>query len=215
MAKHAYGELLTQAWRARLQPVGFWQMNQWHVGYAGAEGRIIGSMKIRALGLIWLGGALLATSPARAQYAAPGFPMLPQGRLQPVVKAPAKLQSPILPRFWHEADPGKLAAGRTEFFTFVSEHARFPDGAKPTAAQPKAPLPTGRLLVRVLVRPDGSVRQPPHVLRRELSLPESAYLPSAIQALDAEALRVLGALRFVRSKSVQDSLVVPMRFIEQ
>ncbi|MDB5271213.1 MAG: hypothetical protein JWP58_4253 [Hymenobacter sp.] len=167
-------------------------------------------MRNGALGMLLGGCALLAAGPVRAQYAAPGFPMLPQGRL-PVVKAPAKLQSPILPRFWHEADPGKLAAGRTEFFAFVLEHARFPDGAKPTAAQPKAPLPTGRLLVR----PDGSVRQPPRVLRRELALPESAYLPSAIQALDAEAQRVLGALRFVRSKSVQDSLVVPMRFIEQ
>ncbi|MFC6223193.1 hypothetical protein ACFP2F_08060 [Hymenobacter artigasi] len=161
-----------------------------------------------------LGSALLAAGTAHAQYAAPGFPMLPQGRL-PVAKVAAKLQSPILPRFWHEADPAKLVAGRTEFFAFVSEHAKFPDGAKPTAAQPKAPLPTGRLLVRVLVRPDGSVRQPPRVMRRELALPESAYLPSAIQALDAEAQRVLGALRFVRSKSVQDSLVVPMRFIEQ
>ncbi|NKI89207.1 hypothetical protein [Hymenobacter artigasi] len=171
-------------------------------------------MRSLALSLALLGSALLAAGTAHAQYAAPGFPMLPQGRL-PVAKVAAKLQSPILPRFWHEADPAKLVAGRTEFFAFVSEHAKFPDGAKPTAAQPKAPLPTGRLLVRVLVRPDGSVRQPPRVMRRELALPESAYLPSAIQALDAEAQRVLGALRFVRSKSVQDSLVVPMRFIEQ
>ena len=69
--------------------------------------------------------------------------------------------------------------------------------------------------MRVLVRPDGSVRQPPHVTKRELALPESSYPPAAIAALDAEALRVLGALRFVRSKSVQDSLVVPMRFIAQ
>ena len=171
-------------------------------------------MRNGALGLILGGCALLMAGPARAQYAAPGFPMLPQGRL-PVVAAPARLQSPILPRFWHEADPGKLASGRTEFFAFVSEHAKFPDGARPTPAHPKAPLPTGRLFVRVLVRPDGSVRQPPRVTRRELALPESAYAPSAIQALDAEAQRVLGALRFVRSKSVQDSLVVPMRFIEQ
>ena len=157
---------------------------------------------------------LLMAAPARAQYAAPGFPMLPHGRL-PVVVAPARLQSPILPRFWHEADAGKLEAGRTAFFTFVSEHAKFPDGARPTAAQPQAPLPTGRLLVRVLVRPDGSVRQPPRVMRRELARPESDYPPSAIQALDAEAQRVLGALRFVRSRAVQDSLVVPMRFIAQ
>ena len=171
-------------------------------------------MRNGALGILLWGCALLAAGPARAQYAAPGFPMLPQGRL-PVMKAVAKLQSPILPRFWHEADPGKLAAGRTQFFEFVSGHATFPDGARPTAALPEMPLPTGRLWVRVLVRPDGSVRQPPRVTRRELALPESSYPPAAIQALDAEAQRVLGALRFVRSKTLQDSLVVPMRFIAQ
>jgi hypothetical protein len=76
-------------------------------------------------------------------------------------------------------------------------------------------MPTGRLAVRVLVRPDGSVRQPPRVVKRELMLPESSYPPAAIQALDAEAQRVLGALRFVRSKTVQDSLLVPIRFIAQ
>ena len=163
-------------------------------------------------------GALLAAGAAHAQnggYAAPGFPMLPQRRLLPVEKAPPKLQSPVLPRFWHEPDPAKLAAGRGQFFAFVSEQAKFPDAARPTAEHPDAPLPTGRLFVRVLVRPDGSVRQPPRVTKRELALPESSYPPAAIQALDAEALRVLGALRFVRSKSVQDSLVVPMRFIAQ
>ena len=171
-------------------------------------------MRNRALRLVWLGSALLVAGTVHAQYAAPGFPMLPQNRL-PVARAAAKLQSPILPRFWHEADPGKLATGRTEFFGFVSEHARFPDAARPTPAHPEAPLPTGRLYVRVLVRPDGSVRQPPRVTRRELALPESDYLPAAIQALDAEAQRVLGALRFVRSKALQDSLVVPIRFIAQ
>lgn len=171
-------------------------------------------MRNRALKLIWMGGALLAAGTARAQYAAPGFPMLPQGRL-PVAKAVARLQSPILPRFWHEADPAKLATGRLEFFAFVSKNAKFPDGARPTPAQPGAPVPTGRLLVRVLVRADGSVRQPPRITRRELALPESAYPPAVIRALDAEAQRVLGALRFVRSKATQDSLVVPIRFIEQ
>ena len=171
-------------------------------------------MRNRALKVVWMASALLVAETAHAQYAAPGFPMLPQGRL-PVAKVVAKLQSPILPRFWHEADPGKLSAGRTQFFEFVSEHAKFPDAARPTPDHPEAPLPTGRLFVRVLVRPDGSVRQPPRVTKRELALPESSYPPAAIQALDAEAQRVLGALRFVRSKSVQDSLVVPMRFIAQ
>ncbi len=169
-------------------------------------------MRKSALGVLLWGCALLAARPARAQYAAPGFPMLPQAR-QVVVKAPVKLQSPILPRFWHEADPGKLVVGRTKFFEFVSANAKFPIGAQPTPTHPE--VPTGRLLVQVLVRPDGSVRQPPRVTRRELSLPESSYSPAAIQALDTEAQRVLGALRFVRSKSVQDSLVVPMRFIAQ
>ena len=165
-----------------------------------------------------MGSALLAVGPACAQsggYAAPGFPMLPQGRLRPVAKAPPRLQSPILPRFLHEADPAVLAAGRSKFFEFVSEQAKFPEAARPTPEHPEVPLPTGRLYVRVLVRPDGSVRQPPRVTKRELALPESAYPPAAIQALDAEALRVLGALRFVRSKTLQDSLVVPMRFIAQ
>ncbi|MBO2011139.1 hypothetical protein [Hymenobacter negativus] len=171
-------------------------------------------MRIGTFGLVWLGCVLLVSGPARAQYAAPGFPMLPQGLL-PIAKAPAKLQSPILPRFWHEADPTRLAAGRTQFFEFVSKNSTFPEGARPTPGHPEIPMPTGRLLVRVLVRPDGSVRQPPRVSKRELALPESSYPPAAIRALDAEAQRVLGALRFVRSKSVQDSLVVPIRFIAQ
>jgi hypothetical protein len=171
-------------------------------------------MRIPTLGLVWLGSVLLAAPATHAQYAAPGFPMLPQARL-PVAKAPARLQSPILPRFWHEADPARLAAGRTRFFEFVSANSTFPEGARPSPGHPEGPMPTGRLAVRVLVRPDGSVRQPPRVVKRELMLPESSYPPAAIQALDAEAQRVLGALRFVRSKTVQDSLLVPIRFIAQ
>jgi hypothetical protein len=165
------------------------------------------------LSLAWLGIVLLAAGPVRAQYAAPGFPMLPQGHGRPATPAAPRLLSPILPRFWHEADPGKLVAGRTEFFAFVSAHAQFPAGARPAPDHPEILTPTGRLLVRILVRPDGSVRQPPRIVRRELARPESDYPPAALHALDAEAQRVLGALRFVRSRSVQDSLVVPLRFM--
>jgi hypothetical protein len=87
-----------------------------------------------------LGSALLAAGSVRAQYAAPGFPMLLQGRL-PVAKAPAKLQSPVLPRFWHDADPARLAAGRTQFFEFASKHSAFPEGACQHPAIPKYPCP--------------------------------------------------------------------------
>ncbi|MFD1470367.1 hypothetical protein ACFQ48_19220 [Hymenobacter caeli] len=175
-------------------------------------------MKNCILGLALGGGLLLAGPPARAQtgeYAAPGFPMLPQRRAVPPAPAEARLRSPVLPRFWHEADPDRQAAGRTQFFDFVSAQAKYPEAARPPKNQPAAPLPTGRLLVRVLVRPDGSVRQPPRVTRRELARPEAEYRPAALQALDAEALRVLGALRFVRSKAVEDSLVVPIRFVAE
>jgi hypothetical protein len=67
----------------------------------------------------------------------------------------------------------------------------------------------------VRLRPDGSVRQPPRITKRELARPEADYPPAAIKALDAEAQRVLGALRFVRSKSLLDSLLVPMRFVAE
>ncbi|TPG63555.1 hypothetical protein [Hymenobacter nivis] len=172
-------------------------------------------MKNWIIGLLLAGSALLAARPARAQYAAPGFPMLPQRREPPPAPGPAKLVSPVLPRFWHEPDPERQAAGRNKFFDFVSAQAKFPEAARPTAAQPNALLPTGRLLVSVQVRPDGSVRQPPRVTKRELAQPESAYPPAALRALDAEAQRVLGALRFVRSKATQDSLLVPIRFIAE
>ncbi len=174
-------------------------------------------MRNRVLGLL-LGALLLAGGAARAQtgeYAAPGFPMLPRRPLPAPAKEPPKLVSPVLPRFWHEPDPGRQSEGRTRFFEFVSGQARFPAGARPTAARPNAPLPTGRLFVRVLVRPDGSVRQPPRVTKRELARSESDYPPAALRALDAEAQRVLGALRFVRSKALEDSLVVPIRFIAE
>lgn len=174
-------------------------------------------MRNRVLGLL-LGALLLAGGAARAQtgeYAAPGFPMLPRRPLPAPAKGEPRLLSPVLPRFWHEPDPGRQSEGRTRFFEFVSGQARFPAGARPTAAQPNAPLPTGRLLVRVLVRPDGSVRQPPRVTRRELARPDADYPPAALRALDAEAQRVLGALRFVRSKATEDSLVVPIRFIAE
>ena len=175
-------------------------------------------MRNRIFGLA-LVGAVLTAGAARAQtgeYAAPGFPMLPQRRSLPApTKGESKLLSPVLPRFWHEPDAGKQAQGRTKFFEFVSEQAKFPAGARPTAEHPDAPLPTGRLFVRVLVRPDGSVRQPPRVTRRELARPGSDYPPAALRALDAEALRVLGALRFVRSKALEDSLVVPIRFVAE
>ncbi|WP_223649755.1 hypothetical protein [Hymenobacter psoromatis] len=167
--------------------------------------------------LALLGALLLAAGAAQAQegYAAPGFPMLPHRRpLPPAADAPV-LRSPVLPRFWHEPNPDKQLAGRTRFFDFVMAQAHFPDAARPGPGQPAALLPTGRLFVSVQVRPDGSVRQPPRVTRRELTRPTADYPPAAIQALDAEALRVLGALRFARSPAAQDSLVVPMRFITQ
>lgn len=175
-------------------------------------------MRNGAWGLLLLGAGLLAGRPARAQtgeYAAPGFPTLPQRREPPPAPGPPRLASPVLPRFWHEADPERQTAGRNKFFDFVSAQAKFPEGARPPKNQPAALLPTGRLLVRVLVRPDGSVRQPPRVTRRELARPDADYPPAALRALDAEAQRVLGALRFVRSKAVADSLVVPIRFVAE
>ncbi len=166
-------------------------------------------MRIR---LALLGALLLAAGAAQAQYAAPGFPMLPHRRPLPPTDAPV-LRSPVLPRFWHETDPTRQATGRDQFFEFVSAQAQYPEAARPAADQPNVLMPTGRIFVSIQVRPDGSVRQPPRIARRELTEPEAAYPPAAIRALDAEAQRVLGALRFVRSPATQDSLVVPMRFI--
>ncbi len=168
--------------------------------------------------LALLGVLLLAGGAAHAQegYAAPGFPMLPHRRPAPPPGPTApKLLSPVLARFWHEADAGRQAAGRDQFFQFVSEQAHYPPAARPAPGQPNDLMPTGRILVSVRIRANGSVRQPPRITRRELSRPETDYPPAAIRALDAEALRVLGALRFVRSAAAQDSLVVPMRFIAE
>ena len=173
-------------------------------------------MRNRILAL--LGALLLAGGVARAQdgYAAPGFPMLPHRRpLPPAGPVAPKLLSPVLARFWHESDADRQAAGRDQFFKFVSEQAHYPPAARPAPGQPNDLMPTGRILVSVRIRPNGSVRQPPRITRREFSRPEADYPPAAIRALDAEALRVLGALRFVRSPAAQDSLVVPMRFIAE
>jgi hypothetical protein len=162
-------------------------------------------------------GLLLAAGAARAQggYAAPGFPMRPVGRPRPPEVVVPPLASPVLARFWHETDATRQLAGRDEFFRFVSEQAKYPPAARPAPDRPQDLLPTGRILVSVLVRANGSVRQPPRIVRRELARPEADYPPAAVRALDAEALRVLGALRFVRSKAPQDSLLVPMRFITE
>jgi hypothetical protein len=165
-----------------------------------------------------LGALLLAGASAHAQegYSAPGFPLLPHRRPQPPAgPAAPRLASPILPRFWHEADPARQAVGREQFFKFVSEQAQYPAAARPAPDHPTDLLPTGRILVSVRVRANGSVHQPPRITRRELARPEADYPPAALRALDAEALRVLGALRFVRSAAAQDSLVVPMRFITE
>jgi len=165
-----------------------------------------------------LGALLLAAASVHAQagYSAPGFPMLPHRRpLPPAGPVVPKLASPVLPRFWHETDPARQASGRDQFFQFVSEQAHYPPGARPAPDRPQELLPTGRLLVSVRVRANGSVRQPPRIVRRELARPEADYPPAALRALDAEALRVLSALRFVRSAAAQDSLLVPMRFITE
>lgn len=164
-----------------------------------------------------LGLLLLATGAARAQsgYAAPGFPMMPVRRPQPPEAVPRPLASPVLARFWHESDAGRQAAGREQFFKFVSEQATYPPAARPAPDRPQDLLPTGRILVSIRVRANGSVRQPPRIVRRELARPEADYPPAAVRALDAEALRVLGALRFVRSAAPQDSLLVPLRFITE
>lgn len=161
-----------------------------------------------------LGAGLLAAGAARAQqgYAAPGFPMLPVRRPLPPAEGAPPLASPVLPRFWHETDAARQEAGRDQFFKFVSAQAHYPPAARPAPGHPRDLLPTGRILVSVQVRANGSVRQPPRVVRRELARPEADYPPAALRALDTEALRVLGALRFVRSPAAQDSLLVPLRF---
>ena len=167
---------------------------------------------------VLLSTLLLAAATARAQdgYAAPGFPMLPHRQpAPPAGPVTPRLASPVLPRFWHEPDPTRQASGRDEFFKFVSAQAQYPAAARPAPDHPADLLPTGRLLVSVRVRANGSVRQPPRVVRRELARPEADYPPAALRALDAEAIRVLGALRFVRSPAAQDSLLVPMRFITE
>jgi hypothetical protein len=164
-----------------------------------------------------LGLLLLATGAAHAQggYAAPGFPMMPVRRPQPPAVVAPPLASPVLPRFWHESDPSRQSAGRDQFFKFVSEQAKYPPAARPAPDHPQDLLPTGRILVSIHVRANGSVRQPPRIVRRELARPEADYPPASLRALDTEALRVLGALRFVRSVAPQDSLLVPMRFITE
>jgi len=162
-------------------------------------------------GALLLGGGLLTGAPARAQYAAPGFPMLPLHRPLPPPGPPPE-DPAHLPRFWHEPNAERQLAGRNRFFELVMARAEYPEAAKPPAAQPAVAMPTGRLFVVLLVGPDGSVHQPPRISRRELEQPESAYPPAAIRALDQEAQRVLGGLHFVRSRAALDSLVVPMRF---
>jgi len=169
--------------------------------------------------LCWalLGAGLLAGSAAHAQqgYAAPGFPMLSHRRSLPPTAGPRPLASPVLPRFWHEPDPTRQAEGRDKFFRFVSDQATYPAAARPAPDRPQDLLPTGRILVSVRIRANGSVRQPPRIVRRELARPEADYPPAALRALDAEALRVLGALRFVRAPAALDSLLVPLRFITE
>jgi hypothetical protein len=168
-------------------------------------------MKNWVFGLV-LAGGIMASGVAQAQYSAPGFPMLPQHRLPP---EPEPAPDPTaLPRFWHETNPAKKEAGRNQFFEFVMAKAEYPAAARPPKGHPEIPMPTGRLVISVLVRSDGSVRQP-RVAKRELALPEASYTAASIQALDAEALRVLATLHFVRSKVPVDSLLVPMRFIAQ
>ena len=175
-------------------------------------------MSNRILRLVLLGGGLLAAGAARAQYAAPGFPMLPVHRpagLPEAATEPEDPANPTLARFWHEADPARKATGRTKFFELVMTRAKYPEAARPPKSQPNALMPTGRLYVVLLVQRDGSVRQPPRIRRRELEQPVGDYPPASIRALDNEAQRVLGSLHFVRSRSALDSLVVPMRFIAQ
>lgn len=168
--------------------------------------------------LALLSAGLLAAGAARAQsggYAAPGFPLLPVHRPVPAAPEPPQLVSPVLARFWHETDAGRQVTGRNQFFEFVSHQAHYPAAARPAPNQPAALLPTGRILVSVRVRANGSVRQPPRIVGRELSGPAASYPPAALRALDAEALRVLSALRFVRSPAALDSLLVPLRFIAE
>jgi hypothetical protein len=160
---------------------------------------------------VYITGGLLAGGPACAQYAAPGFPMLPLHRPLPPPGPPPE-DPANLPRFWHERDAERQAVGRNRFFELVMARAEYPAAAKPPATQPTVAMPVGRLLVVLQVRADGSVRQPPRISRRELEQPESTYPPAAIRALDQEAQRVLGSLHFVRSRATLDSLVVPMRF---
>jgi hypothetical protein len=140
-----------------------------------------------------LGALLLAGASAHAQegYSAPGFPLLPHRRPQPPAgPAAPRLASPILPRFWHEADPARQAVGREQFFKFVSEQAQYPAAARPAPDHPTDLLPTGRILVCTSRRASPGASWPaPKPTTRPLPCAPSMPRPCACWARCASCAR--------------------------
>lgn len=141
-------------------------------------------------------------------YAAPGVPTRVQSRVQltsAVLRAP--LISPVLPRYWHQADSAKIRAAQP-MYRFIGGHVKYP------ATTLSAGL-SGRIYVRLTVLAGGTVGEAV-ITRRELSKETERGYDGPVDpgkaALDKEALRIVQALRFEPGPAAVDTVTIVQSF---
>ncbi|RAK69890.1 hypothetical protein [Hymenobacter edaphi] len=149
---------------------------------------------------------LLAQTRSGSVHTAPGKPLLLQ-RGQPAAYSPAK-PPVVLPRYWALSDSAQRVAAYRRLHAHLQKQLRYP--VQVLRDSEGWAIPSDLFRFRFVVNPDGST-QPPTLTARALTLAESAYKPSMVQALAAEATRVLGALHFAPAAKA-DTLTLPIVF---
>ncbi|MBO2011140.1 hypothetical protein [Hymenobacter negativus] len=138
-------------------------------------------------------------------YAAPGMRVHLQTRALPKKgrAKPAAIPA-IVPRFWHSADSVAWQTGYIQYLQALQHFMKFPVEALREQVE-------GRLFVRAILSAEGLPIKV-EVVKRNLTTTASHAI---LNAFDAEAARVVGALRFEPKAGLPDTIIIQMSYFMQ
>ncbi|MFC6223194.1 energy transducer TonB [Hymenobacter artigasi] len=117
---------------------------------------------------------------------------------------PIPLTSPILARFWHEADSGARQAGYAQFIRTIQHLTKYPVPALRAQTE-------GRIFVRAIISADG-IPAKIEVVKRNMTAGASE---ESLSLLDAESIRVIKSMKFEPKANGADTVTVPMGYFVQ
>ncbi|MDQ2795346.1 MAG: hypothetical protein M3Y12_15265 [Bacteroidota bacterium] len=145
---------------------------------------------------------------ARAQgtggtYSAPGMPLHLQNRTHtiPIVTKTSLSPVAVLPRFWHSASAIYMNVGYAQSLYFIQYNTVYPQIALDIEFE-------ARVYIRAVIPAAGEPSAIEVVKRNKVVGAQKA----ASNALEAESIRVVRAMRFEHKTGVSDTIVFPMLY---